>query len=584
MEQVQAGSTGTTKPFTKYDADYKALVKHMQRTLDQRLSEGRTSLFRTKTEMKPTPQMVENKISVDVTLNHVYLGALTEDERAYHTCSCCGSFMKHYAGTVMIDKDGKTKSVLWDSTTFPTDNYYFTLVERMQEVVESGRVVGPFKDNKQIWGAYEKGGFEHFGIMVPSMLQHTGRLTPRQRQAQLREDYKLMAQFFETEKGSVATLKKLMQIIEAEVLAGDELIEGSGRWLYETAVERAAEKNSRARENKLWRAVSAAAAGWAHPNKTMVGTVLDDLLEGKSFEVIKRKFGKKTQADVFRRPVAPPTMNQLQIAEKRVAELGMQQSLRRRVAYLEDIPTDAFHWDARTVVNFTPTAEERPAGVFAHLAPKTKDVIDTQQEDLKLPPVTMSWNKFRAEVLPKALDIEIYIPWAADFFTGTATAADPEAPPILMYDFDDYRNPMSMYQRSSKDFRDNLVGTTPDIWNLANNHYHKVQGIVKAPHMFGTAVFPQLGEQALFIIEGAYDKQNERGDKGIALFPQLLKQDLYDISRVVETYSNEAVFEGDVKRQVCGLMIVKNGNAQQHRRLKVKTEFGDRTIIIDRWE
>jgi hypothetical protein len=428
------------------------------------------------------------------------------------------------------------------------------------------------------------GGFDHLGIMVPSMLQHTGRLTPRQRQAQLREDYKLMAQFFETEKGSVATLKKLMQIIEAEVLTGDELIEGSGRWLYETAVERAAEKNSRARENKLWRAVSTAATGWAHPNKTMVGTVLDDLLEGKSFEVIKKKFGKKTQADVFRRPVAPPTMNQLQIAEKRVAELGVQHSLRRRVAYLEDLPKEAFHWDARDLLNFTPAAEERPAGVFAHLAPKTKDVIDTQQEDLKLPPVTMSWNKFQAEVLPKALEIEIYIPWAPNFFTGVATAADMEAPPILMYDFDDFRNPVSMYQRSSKDIRGNLVGTTPDMWNLADNQYHKVQAIVKAPHMFGPSVFTHLGEQALFIIDGAYDKQNERRDKGIALFPQLLKQDLYDISRVVETYSNEAVFEGDMKRQACGLMVVKGTSGQQPRRLKVKTEFGDRTIIIDRWE
>lgn len=582
MEQVQAGSTGTTKPFTKYDADYKALVKHMQHTLDQRLSASRTSLFRTKTAMKPTPQMVEHGISVDVTLNDVYLGALTEDERPYHTCSCCGSFMKHYAGTVTINKDGKTQSVLWDSTTFPQDNYYFTLVERMQEVVESGRVAGPFKDANQIWGAFEKGGFEHFGIMIPSMFRHqTVKPTPRQKQAEIREDFKHMAGFFASPLGSIENLKKLMQILEAEVLTGDELIDGSGRWLYETALERAAEKNPVARDNKLWRAVASAPAGWAHPRKTMVGTVLEALLEGKSFESIKKSFKSKTRADVYRRPVAAPTMNQLQIAEKRVAELGMQHSLRRRVGYLTDLPLDAFHWDAR---NFAKEeVVEAPASVFGHLAGKTKEAVNIQQEDLKLPPVTMSWNKFYAEVLPKAQGIEIFVPWSADFFTGTATAADMDAPPILMYDFEDYRNPVSMYQRSSKDFRDRLVGTTPDIWNLKENQYHKVAGITKAPHMFGTATFPQLGEQALIIIEGAYDRQNERGDKGIALFPQLLKSELHDISRVVETFSNEATFEGDVKQQACGVMLVKGGTVNP-RRLKVATEFGDRIIIVDRWE
>ena len=581
MEQVQAGSTGTTKPFTKYDADYKALVAHMQVTLNNRLENGRASLFRTKTEMKPTELMVQNGISVDVTLNDVYLGSLTEDERAYHTCSCCGSFMKHYAGTVQILKDGKIRSVLWDSETFPQDNYYFTLVERMQEVVEGGRVVGPMKDAGNIWGAFSKGGFEHFAVMIPTFAQFQDRrLTPRQKQAELREDYNHMAKFFASEKGSIANLKKLMQIIEAEVLAGDELITGSGKWLYETAVEREAEKNTVLRANKLWRAVSAAGAGWAHPNKTMVGTVLDDLLEGKSFEVIKKKFATKTRADVYRRPVAAPTINQLAIAEKRVADLGLQPSLRRRVGYLSDFPANSSYWLAADHVKAEP---EAPTSVFGHLAPKAKDAVNTQQEDLKLPPVTMSWNKFRDEVLPKATDIEIYIPWQADFFTGLVAAAVPESPPIFMYDFDDARNQLSSYQRSAKDHWNRMVGTTPDNWMLEHNKYHKVQGLFKAPHQHGTVEFPQLGEQVFIIIEGSYDKQNARGDKGIALFPQLLKSDLHDIQRVVEAYSNNATFEGEIEKQACGLMLIKGG-AFLPRRLKVQSEFGPRTIIIDRWE
>jgi hypothetical protein len=489
--------------------------------------------------------------------------------------------MKHFAGTVTIDQLGKPRSVLWDSTTFPEDNYYFALVERMQEVVESGRVVGPMKDERTIWGFYAKGGFEHFAITAPTYIRHVSKVqTARQRQAELREDYRNMARFFETPEGSLENLRKLMKLLESGALAGDELIDGSGRWLYHTALEREAAQDKRVRENLLWRAVSSAKAGFAHPTTTLVGTVLEGLLKGDSFESIKKQFGAKTVADKLHRPTAPPTLNQLQIAEKRVEVLGVQQSLRRRVAYFTDIPERAFIWHERAIVK---AEAEKPAGVFGHLAAKAKDAVSTTTEDLQLPPVTMSWNKFIEDVLPKAQDIEIYVPNQLDYFAGLAAAAVDDAPPILMYDFDDARNTVTAYQRSGKDFRGQLVGVGPDVWALQGNTYNKVRGIITAPHLWNGNQFPQLGQQIFFLIDGMYDRQAENGDRGIALFPALLKGELREIERVVEHFSNEATFEGDPKQQIGGLTIVKGGSFRA-RRLKLQTEFGPRVIIIDRWE
>lgn len=581
MEQTQMMASQGTELSDKYDEDYKVLIKHLQETLLKRLSEGRTSLFRTKTAMKPTVQMVEHGISIDCDLGMVYLGALTEDQRQQYTCSCCFSFLKHYGGTVQITNEGKTKSVLWDAESFPQDNYFFTVVERMQEVVESGRVVGPFKDSGAVWGSFEKGGFEHFAIAAPVAVRHYDRkLTGRQKQAQLREDYRRMALFFSSEKGSVEHLRNLMQILESETLQGDQIIDGAGRWLYETAVERANAKDQRVRENLLWRAVATAPAGFAHPNSTMVGTVLDGLLEGKPMSQIRGEYKAKTRADVYHRPVAAPTLNQLEIAEKLVEQLGVQQSLRRRVGYLSDVPAHGFIW-SRSREDETEEAV-KPRGVFGHLAPQAKDAAKT--EALELPAATMTWNKFVEDVLPKAHDIEIFVPDQNDIFGGLSAAAVGDAPPILMYDSEDARNSVSTYQRSNKDYAGRLVGTPPRDWGLVGWNYYPIKAIITGPHTWGDSKFPQLGELVFFVIEDCYDKMIEDGRAGIALFPQLLKQELREIQRVVEKYSNEAFFEGDVKQQAAGVFIAKGAPAGNPRRLRVKTEFGQRLINIDRWE
>jgi hypothetical protein len=580
MEQIEVGSV-KTRPFTKYDADYKALVVHMQATLNKRMEGKRSALFRTKTEMKPTPQMVENGISVDVTLNHVYLGALTEDERQYHTCSCCASFMKHYAGLVTIDAKGKTQSVLWDSETFPQDNYYFTLVERMQEVIESGRVIGTFQSPNETWGEFVRGGFEHFGVISPVDLRFRRRdISGGQRQAEQRDAFYRMSKGFSTDLYSMPNLMRLMRLVDADVLPGDEIIKGATTWLVETATERATATDRRVKDNLLWRAIAAASEGWTR-KKTMTGTVLQDLLDGLSFDDIKAKFKAKTQADVYRRPVAAPKNGAIEQAEKLFETLGIQTSVRRRVAYLSDLPESAFIWHERDAVR----ANAEPAkGIFGHL--REPSPVEIAKEDLQLPPVTMSWNKFMTDVFPKAQDFEYYVSGSHDFFAGLTTQAVEDAQPILMYDFDDARNPVSAYQRSDKHpYNGQLIGTHPSKWNLTSGAYVQVQAIIKGPHQFGAQQFqfPQLGEMRFFILQGGYDVSVEQEMPGLALFPALMRTELHGVSSVIEAFSNKGRFEGDVKQQAIGVTISR-GNPAYPRRLRVQTSYGPRVIIIDRWE
>jgi hypothetical protein len=569
------------RPVLKHDEDYKVLLQHMQTTLIKRLTESRMVLFRTAAKMKATP-LGDSNTQVDIYLNDVYLAAIGETERQQYTCSCCRHFLRDYGSLVTIDADGKTHAALFDAENFPQDNYYFPAVERLQEVVESGRVLGVHKTSQVEWGTPFSGGFQHFSVVPPSALLHvpTYKMDARQKQAQLREDYNRMAEAFEEPYLSVANLTKLQKVLEGDVLAGDEKIAGVAGWLIKTATERANAQNKRVKDNLLWRAIASALPGYTHPNTTTVGTVLDDIAAGKSFEVIKKNFEFKTRADRYRRPVAAATVNQIEEAQKLVEESGFTPSLRRRVATIDDIQDRAYVW--RKLLK--PTLEEpKQARVFDHLIKKA-----APEPELRLPASSMSWNKFSAEILPEVTDIEIYIDDMKQFFSGFMTAADPEAPPIIAYDMPEERNPVTIYQRYEQvppmyiGQAPGMRGVSPQVWNLEPGRYYSLHGIIKAPHMWGDVPFANMGEQLIFLIKGGYDKIIESGQEGLALFPNLLKPELHQISRVIESYSNQGKPEGNASDQVIGLGFVKGGKFARH--LRVTTATGKRDIVIDRWE
>jgi hypothetical protein len=565
-------------------ADYQALIRHLQSTMIKRLESGRASIFRTKPKMKSTPLMDQNGISVDVYLNDVYLAALPDEaQRKHHNCSCCRHFLNDFGGLVTITADGKTHSLFFDTDTFPRDNYFFTAVERLQEVAETACIEGLHRSAAVVWGTQEEGGFTHLSVIPPVHLLHTRRdISARQQQAVLKEDYQRMAKALSEPYLSVENLTQLKRVLEAEVLAGDEKIQGVANWLYTTAVDRKNADNQRVRDNLLWRAIGSAMPGYTHPNSTLVGTVLDDIAAGFSFDEIQKRFLFKIKPDTHRRPLAPPTENHVEVAEKLIEKLGVAPSMRRRVATIGDIQDRAYVW--RKLIK--PTVEEPKAAgsIFGHL--KTKE--DKPKKELALPAATMSWNKFVTEVLPNVTDIEIYIKDQYEYFSGFMTAVDPEAPPILVYDSLTDRNTVSIYQRFTQIQEHSfapmrMTGVKPEVWNLEPGSYYPVLGVIKAPHMWGEAKFANMAEQLVFLIKGARDLIIERGEAGLALFPQLLMEDLYSISRTIEAYSNQTKPEGDPTQAIAGLGISKGGSFNP-RQLRVTSADGQRAIVIDRWE
>jgi hypothetical protein len=178
----------------------------------------------------------------------------------------------------------------------------------------------------------------------------------------------------------------------------------------------------------------------------MVGTPLEDLAAGMNFATVSGRFAERMHPLRYLRPQAAPRAGNIANAEKIVAQLRIARSLERRFARLDEIET---LWTPR------PT-EPRPggAGVFSHLFARG----DAPSQPFDVPPITMTWAKFAATVLPSAESLELWVGGGGDHFVALVTAVHPDALPILQWDCEDRRNPVSWCVY--------LNGSPPSTWGL----------------------------------------------------------------------------------------------------------------------
>src|SRR5262249_16422363 len=143
----------------------------------------------------------------------------------------------------------------------------------------------------------------------------------------------------------------------------------------------------RTRENLLWLAVATAPAGFCHVRSSVVGSLLEDIQDGKPFDAVKRAFDEKMSPLQYQRPTAPPSDGNIKQAEEPGAKPGSAGALRRRYARLEDL---------QTIWRPFAEPEATPDGVFGHLREKKRDA------PLRATGSTMTWEKFARTVLPNA--------------------------------------------------------------------------------------------------------------------------------------------------------------------------------------
>lgn len=473
------------------DASYSSYIQRMSARVYKIIESGQP-LFKTSTQ----------------DLFSVYLDTLPQEDRQYHNCSCCRHFINRFGGLVTISDDGVISSVMWEVEEAPA--YYRAVVTALRNKVNRAGVVSPFLSSDEEWGDFQTGQWTHFAVRQPRSARFFSKLlTAGQKMAEKREDFKNVSRAMsEFTKPMVAQALKLCQ---TDSLYRSEKVLGNAQWLHDLYEKM--EKASMSR-NVLWKEVALAPAGFCHVRSSMIGTLLDDIASGMDYDDVARRFKEKMHPLQYQRPQAAPAAGSIKRAEEIVEKLGIAKSLERRFATLADV--QQWVWVPKEV-ELTKTD-----GVFGHLKPKNSQEV----ADMKVPPVVMTWEKFQRTVLLDAESIQFYVRPGRGPFTALVTAVHPDAPPILLWDQEEHRNPVSTYVWNS--------GSPCEQWGLRPG-WVDVTGMTYRPHMW-SGEYPNQTTGVIFLLKGATESKNG----GLALFPEILKSELREVRSVIEAHSRSA--------------------------------------------
>lgn len=477
-----------------------------------------------------------------------------------HNCRTCAKFFETYGGLVAVEDGGVRVSPMWDeSINIPT--FYKASVDAVRRAVERASITGVFiTDEHRMGDAYTTDhrnpwkGWNHISTTLPTDMVYRGRnQTAFQVSAEKKQDFETMQRALQ--EFTLNAVEQAVTLLQSDSLYRSEKCLGVAVWLRDLMLELKGRRTQSKKDNLLWRAVAKAPAGFCHPRSSMIGTLLEDIMSGMDFAQVSKRFADKMDPTKYQRPVAPPKAGNIAQAEKVIQNMESQGSLRRRYARLGDLK---LFW--------SPSSYSRQMhntnGVFGHLNPKT--------QSMDAGTITMTWEKFRRQVLPNAAEIKMQVPSQGSFI-GLATAVDQYSPPILQWDFDDERNQVSWYVYAN--------GSQARSWNLTSHDFVRVQGITDQPSMWGRPI-PNQGQSSIVVLEDCYDK---RGVSSLCLFPEILKSEYHSIRSTIEAYSNSRKLEGINSGSAAGLRV-ETGKQLDHI-FKVTEKNGKQmTYKIDRWD
>lgn len=520
-----------------HDGDYDAFLGRVSARFLANCADGARPLFTTDAE----------------DLWGLYLGSFADPtERQYHNCHACRQFIERFGALATIGEAGMVAPAVWNEDDAP--EAYRPALAAMAKAVRRAKVTGVFLSSDAVWGTPETGAWRHLALRpAAGMVFQRATLTAGQAMAEKREDFKNVMHALN--EFTQPHLETALTLLKTDSLYRSEKVLGQAEWLHALHVARTAAYGA-GKANAVWRAVATAPNGFCHPRSSMIGTLLEDIAAGKEFSEVARAFAAKMHPLAYQRPQAAPTAGAIAAAEKVMQQLGAAGSLARRFARLDEV---------QALWRPSPKKDEAAAGgVFGHLKPKGAEV-----PSMAIPAQTMTWDKFQRTVLPTAERIEFLTPFQGSY-TALVTAVNADAPPILQWDREDARNPVSWYFWHG--------GSTASSFGLPSGQFVAVEAVALKPSMWNGG-HEHHGAGVLFVLAGA----RESKQAGAALFPEILKAELHGIRSVLEAYSRGASIEGMGEPHAAGVMLTK-GEKPWNATVRVWSAGRALEYRLDRWD
>lgn len=132
-------------------------------------------------------------------------------------------------------------------------------------------------------------------------------------------------------------------------------------------------------------------------NNSAIGTLLNDLSKGKSIEVAVTAFEKIVAPTNYKRPTALVTQKQIELAKKKIVELGLETALQRRYANLQDISVNDILYVNRTVAG-----QLKEVDMFGGITASSKGKVSSYDKVEKI-----SIDNFISDVLPNVQSMQV---------------------------------------------------------------------------------------------------------------------------------------------------------------------------------
>jgi hypothetical protein len=495
----------------------------------------------------------------------LFLNSLPYDARQHYTCRTCTNFVERFGGLVTIDKKGNVKSAMWDKYNAPS--FFKNAIGTLKTIVENSTVTGVFVSSDKVWGTPKTGEWKHMSVMPHSDILYKSPIkNADQRMAELKENYKTLSRALQD--FSEHCVDVAIKVLETDKLFNSDNSLARAKWLKDihTDIKRAKTTN---KNNIIWKFVANAPTGFCNVRSSVIGSLLQDIIDGYDFTAVKRRFNDKMKPGQYMRPQVAPSAGNLEQANKIVQKLGAEGSLSRRFARLDEL---VLVWDG----NAKTPKRSNDLGIFSNITPKEKSQRYRIERDLgfSVPNFSsnISWVEFEREVLPFASKIEFHIKQIAGY-CAIVTASNMDAPPVIQWDTNELRNPFSWYVY--------MGGSHASDWNLPTYGKVEVTGITTKPSMwFGD--YSNQTKGVIFILKGAKDKNYRH--VGNALFPSIMKGEFHEIRAAIEAYSKSQTLEGYYNASACGIMMDAVNKTWSHQFTVHTNEGNTRSVIITRWE
>lgn len=324
-----------------------------------------------------------------------------------HDCSCCKQFLRRAGNVVTVDARGAIRTI-WDDAVERAPHPYNEVAAALRSVVLAADLSDLYRVREKETGfgaAVTRSLDKTSGKVITWDHLHTGPI-PKSLQAEspeaARGDYRTTVQVFtrgltELTPSAVDTV---ISLVDAKSLYRGEEHKQALQQFHTAQQTFLSKPEGRERNVFAWTNAHGPASRFRN---TVIGTLVQDLSEGRDLEAAVQSFESKVAPQNYKRTSAIITPRMVQDAMATIEALGLESALERRFAVIGDISVNDVKW----VDNSTKPLMKGGLGDALMQHAVAASPRSPQEDDKRAEPIGL--DEFVARILPETTSMELLL-------------------------------------------------------------------------------------------------------------------------------------------------------------------------------